>query len=184
VSRRQAPPLALREVIESEIRAIARREGVDGHRQCLRKFLELLLARGARALRPAAQPSAVAAARSLRALRQREGALQTVLCAVASSERVPRGRYTGSSCVFVARRAARTAPAAAALLRRLSPARLRAGVISQSQVLLSFGVVAELFNGVRDVSHRPEPYHGAPGPSAAHSVCIVALSSPVFPGRI
>lgn len=46
--RPQNPPLALREVIESEIRAIARREGVDGHRQCLRKFLELLLARGAR----------------------------------------------------------------------------------------------------------------------------------------
>lgn len=36
------------------------------------------------------------------------------------------------------------------------------GVISQSQVLLSFGVVAELFNGVRDVSHRPEPYQGMP----------------------
>ena len=36
------------------------------------------------------------------------------------------------------------------------------GVISQSQVLLSFGVVAELFTGVRDVAHRPEPYQGAP----------------------
>ncbi|KAK9833458.1 hypothetical protein WJX81_007146 [Elliptochloris bilobata] len=72
-----APPLALRKIIESEIRAITRRQGVDGHRQCLRKFLELLLAKGG---------------------------------------------------------------------------------ISQSQVLLSFGVVAELFTGVRDVAHRPEPY--------------------------
>lgn len=44
-------------------------------------------------------------------------------------------------------------------LRQVLPAQ---GVISQSQVLLSFGVVAELFNGVRDVSHRPEPYQGMP----------------------
>ncbi len=66
------------------------------------------------------------------------------------------------------------------LLLRYSAARRgwRAGVISQSQVLLSFGVVAELFNGVRDVSHRPEPYQSAPGRSAAHLRCIIALSSP------
>ena len=35
---------------------------------------------------------------------------------------------------------------------------LRAGVLSQSQVLLAFGVVAELFNGVRDA----EPLDGNP----------------------
>ncbi|CAL5229444.1 g12767 [Coccomyxa viridis] len=64
-----APPVALRSVLEGEIRAFAAHQGVDGHRQCMRKFLELLLARG---------------------------------------------------------------------------------VLSQSQVLLAFGVVAELFNGVRD----------------------------------
>ncbi len=58
------------------------------------------------------------------------------------------------------------APLSSALSHALlSLARSCAGVISQSQVLLSFGVVAELFNGVRDVSHRPEPYHGAPVPS-------------------
>lgn len=47
----------------------------------------------------------------------------------------------------------------------------RAGVLSQSQVLLAFGVVAELFNGVRDA----EPLDGKPlsfAPPAAyrHSV--------------
>ena len=42
----QAPPLALRSVLEGEIRAFASQQGVDGHRQCMRKFLELLLARG------------------------------------------------------------------------------------------------------------------------------------------
>lgn len=42
----QAPPVALRSVLEGEIRAFAAHQGVDGHRQCLRKFLELLLARG------------------------------------------------------------------------------------------------------------------------------------------
>ncbi|CAL8465070.1 g4605 [Coccomyxa elongata] len=69
-----APPLALRSVLEGEIRAFAAQQGVEGHRQCLRKFLELLLARG---------------------------------------------------------------------------------VLSQSQVLLAFGVVAELFNGVRDSPAEP-----------------------------
>lgn len=33
--------------------------------------------------------------------------------------------------------------------------RLCAGVLSQSQVLLAFGVVAELFNGVRDSPAEP-----------------------------
>ena len=42
----QAPPIALRSVLEGEIRGFAAHQGVDGHRQCLRKFLELLLARG------------------------------------------------------------------------------------------------------------------------------------------
>ena len=42
----QAPPVALRSVLEGEIRAFAAHQGVDGHRQCMRKFLELLLARG------------------------------------------------------------------------------------------------------------------------------------------
>jgi hypothetical protein len=42
----QAPPIALRSVLEGEIRAFAAQQGVEGHRQCLRKFLELLLARG------------------------------------------------------------------------------------------------------------------------------------------
>ena len=42
----QAPPLALRSVLEGEIRAFASQQGVEGHRQCMRKFLELLLARG------------------------------------------------------------------------------------------------------------------------------------------
>ncbi|EIE20460.1 hypothetical protein COCSUDRAFT_43900 [Coccomyxa subellipsoidea C-169] len=70
----QAPPLALRSVLEGEIRAFASQQGVEGHRQCMRKFLELLLARG---------------------------------------------------------------------------------VLSQSQVLLAFGVVADLFNGVRDSSAEP-----------------------------
>ncbi|KAK9917223.1 hypothetical protein WJX75_002056 [Coccomyxa subellipsoidea] len=69
-----APPLALRSVLEGEIRAFASQQGVEGHRQCMRKFLELLLARG---------------------------------------------------------------------------------VLSQSQVLLAFGVVAELFNGVRDSPAEP-----------------------------
>lgn len=32
---------------------------------------------------------------------------------------------------------------------------VRAGVLSQSQVLLAFGVVAELFNGVRDSPAEP-----------------------------
>ena len=43
---KQAPPVALRSVLEGEIRAFAAHQGVDGHRQCMRKFLELLLARG------------------------------------------------------------------------------------------------------------------------------------------
>ncbi len=38
--------MALRSVLEGEIRAFAAHQGVDGHRQCMRKFLELLLARG------------------------------------------------------------------------------------------------------------------------------------------
>ena len=42
----QAPPIALRSVLEGEIRGFAAHQGVDGHRQCMRKFLELLLARG------------------------------------------------------------------------------------------------------------------------------------------
>lgn len=42
----QAPPIALRSVLEGEIRAFAAQQGVEGHRQCMRKFLELLLARG------------------------------------------------------------------------------------------------------------------------------------------
>ena len=42
----QSAPLAHSTVLENEIRAIAERQGVEGHRAVLRKFSELLLARG------------------------------------------------------------------------------------------------------------------------------------------
>ena len=42
----QAAPLAHASVLENEIRTIAMRQGVEGHRAVVRKFSELLLARG------------------------------------------------------------------------------------------------------------------------------------------
>lgn len=43
----QAAPLAHGKVLEGEIKDIASHQGVEGHRAVVRKFSELLLARGA-----------------------------------------------------------------------------------------------------------------------------------------
>ena len=45
----QAAPLAHGSVLEGEIKSIAARQGIEGHRAVVRKFSELLLARGASA---------------------------------------------------------------------------------------------------------------------------------------
>ena len=120
----QAPPVALRSVLEGEIRAFAAQQGVDGHRQCLRKFLELLLARGALCI---------------------NGDLIDTLHCAASTARVQ-----GIPQILTP---------SAGLAGLHAPSQLLcAGVLSQSQVLLAFGVVAELFNGVRDA----EPLDGNP----------------------
>lgn len=55
---------------------------------------------------------------------------------------------------------------------------LCAGVLSQSQVLLAFGVVAELFNGVRD--SPAEPMDGAL-PKSRFKILGFTLSSVVKP---
>ena len=124
----QAPPIALRSVLEGEIRGFAAHQGVDGHRQCMRKFLELLLARGEALHISEVQCRAYAAGYAVRFGR---------LC-TCSAESHAKVRAVKTICL---------------LHNEGEPG---AGVLSQSQVLLAFGVVAELFNGVRDA----EPLDG------------------------
>ena len=49
--------------------------------------------------------------------------------------------------------------------------RIRAGVLSQSQVLLAFGVVAELFNGVHD-----NPRESLAGEGGSSSRCCPSVT--------